>query len=92
MTASSKFSNGEAVHLSSPGKSAFHVLTEAEYNHKGPGQVLEILRRKHIVIRDCDFETFEFDEMGLSSLARLDRVVNVQGERSSEFPSVASLT
>lgn len=71
-----------ALHLSNPDKSAFFVLTEAQYNVLDVVKVQEILRRKHIVVQDCSFRTYNFDGVGLGTLAPLDRVVDVQGEPS----------
>jgi hypothetical protein len=73
------FVDGRPLHIADPEKSAFFVMTEAEFESMTVGEIQGIFRRKHILVTDMHFTPLQFDSRGLSSLTRLSTVTHIQG-------------
>jgi hypothetical protein len=74
------FVDGRPLHVADPEKSAFFVMTEAEFESKSVEEIQGIFRQKHILVTDMRSATLQFDARGLSSLTRLSTVTFIQGK------------
>lgn len=79
-TAVGQYEEGLPIHLSNSDKSAFETMSEHAFLRKSAGDIQEILRRKHILISDCEHELLKFDEDGLKTLCSPWQTIEVQGE------------
>lgn len=71
--------DGGPLHIADPEKSAFCVMTESEFEEKSIEEIVEIFRRKHIVVTDMRSAPLKFDTRGLSTLTALSTVIDMQG-------------
>jgi hypothetical protein len=72
--------DGLPLHVSDPEKSAFFVMTEAEFESKSVEEIQAIFQQKHILVTGMHSAPLQFDSRGLSSLTRLSTVTHIQGE------------
>lgn len=76
-----QYQEGFPLHLSDPTRSAIVVISATDFGHKSAGEIQEILRKKHILISDCEEDTnFKFDKAGLDTLCLSIHPIEVQGE------------
>jgi len=74
------FVDGLPLHISDPEKSAFSVMTEAEFETRSVAEIQAIIRKKHILVTNMSSPPLNFDSKGLSTLTRLGTVTHIQGE------------
>jgi hypothetical protein len=76
-----QYRDGFPLHLSDPTQSAIAVMSTTDFGQKTAGEIQEILRKKHILISDCEKDTnFKFDKAGLDTLCLSIHPIEVQGE------------
>jgi hypothetical protein len=79
-TAVEQYEDGFPLHLSDPSRSAIEIMSATDFGRKTAGEIQEVLRKKHLLISDCEKDTtFEFDEAGLDTLCLSIHPIEVQG-------------
>jgi hypothetical protein len=78
-----QYQDGFPLHLSDPTRSAIAIMTATDFGHKTAGEIQELLRKKHLLISDCEKDTtFKFDKAGLDTLCLSVHPIEVQGRSS----------
>jgi hypothetical protein len=71
--------DGQPAWLVDPEHSAIRVLSRQEIETMEAGDVQDLFRMHHVVIRDQFQPTLAFDENGLKTLADLKKPITLQG-------------
>lgn len=87
-TAVEQYQDGLPLHLSDPSTSAIAIMSATDFESKSAGEIQEVLRKKHILISDCETDkTFKFDKAGLDTLCMSIHPIKVQGKSSLAYTS-----
>ncbi|KIM40847.1 hypothetical protein M413DRAFT_27977 [Hebeloma cylindrosporum] len=72
--------NGTPLFLAEPSRSIFKIMKEVEYRACGTREIQEILRTKHIVVKNCQIQNHKFDERSLRTLRPLSETVTIHDQ------------
>jgi hypothetical protein len=91
-TAVDQYQDGFPLHLSDPNRSAVAIMSATDFGHKTAGEILEVLRTKHILISNCEKDSnFKFDKAGLDTLCMSIHPIEVQGKPTLTTIDTSSL-
>jgi hypothetical protein len=81
------FVNGLPPHISDIENSCFCIMSEDEFEEKSVEEIQRIMKEKHILVTDLHSSVLKFDAKGLSSLASLSIVTDIQGMWNISTPT-----
>lgn len=74
-----QYQDGLPLHIADPARSAFRILTQAEFDRMSDREVIDGLRKQHFLITGTSDPPLAFDEHGMRTICHLKTVVELQG-------------